>query len=170
MKHPVKFLSSFKSNFISSISLSYKSKASSKASSPHSATLSFHFQMRVFSPFFTVIQQRSTSSSSSSCHFYPTFYLSFSNPFQKAVSTQNVTKISQPYVYLFHVLLRVKEQRNILHEIIKRKAQLHRNNFLLSLSYRKMMFMIIGKVQKIEAIIAIMTMMMLSQPSGSISE
>jgi hypothetical protein len=39
------------------ISLSYdRSKASSKASSPHSAIQSFLFQMRVSSPFLTVIQ------------------------------------------------------------------------------------------------------------------
>jgi hypothetical protein len=62
-------------------SLSYdRSKASSKASCPHSAIQSFLFQMRVSSPFLRVIQQLPTTSSLSSCHFYPPFYLSFSNP------------------------------------------------------------------------------------------
>jgi hypothetical protein len=61
--------------------LSYdRSKASSKASSPHSATQSFLLQMRVSSPFLKVIQWLPTSSSLSSCHFYPPLYLSFSNP------------------------------------------------------------------------------------------
>jgi len=55
-------------------SLSYdKSKASSKAGSPHSAIQSFLFQMKVSSPFLKVIQWLPTSSSSSSCHFYPPF-------------------------------------------------------------------------------------------------
>ena len=72
-------------------SLSYdRSKTSSKANSPHSAIQSFLFQMRVSSPFLKVIQQLLTSSSLSSCHFYPPLYLSFSNALQKAVSTQNV--------------------------------------------------------------------------------
>ena len=44
-------------NIHSFSSLSYdRSKASSKASSPHSATQSFLFQMRVSSPFLKVIQ------------------------------------------------------------------------------------------------------------------
>jgi hypothetical protein len=61
-------------------SLSYdRSKASSKASSPHTAIQSFLLQMRVSSPFLKVIQQLRTSSSLSSCHFYPLFYLSFNN-------------------------------------------------------------------------------------------
>jgi hypothetical protein len=52
-------------------SLSYDtSKASSKASSPHNAIQRFLFQMRVSSPFLKVIQQLSTSSSLSFCHFY----------------------------------------------------------------------------------------------------
>jgi hypothetical protein len=55
-------------------SLSYdRSKASSKASSPHSAIQSFLLQMRVSSPFLKIIQKLPTSSSSSSCHFYPPF-------------------------------------------------------------------------------------------------
>jgi hypothetical protein len=53
-------------------SLSYdRSKVFSKASSPHSAILSFLLQMRVSSPFLKVIQELSTSSSLSFCHFYP---------------------------------------------------------------------------------------------------
>ena len=79
-------------HFVSFSSLSYdRSKASCKASSPHSAIQSFLFQMKVSSPFLKVIQQLPTSSSSSFCHFYPPFYLSFSNLLQKTVSTQNVT-------------------------------------------------------------------------------
>ena len=82
-------------------SLSYdRSKASSKASSPHSASQSFLPQMRVPSPFLKVIQQLPTSSSLSSCHFYPSLYLSFNNPLQKAVSTQNVTNpVCLPFTY-----------------------------------------------------------------------
>ena len=77
-----------------------KSKASSKASCPHSAIQSFLLQMRVSSPVLKVIQQLPTSSSSSSSHFYPNFYLSFNNPLQKAVSTQNVTNpVSLPFTY-----------------------------------------------------------------------
>ena len=63
-----------------------RSKSSSKASSPHIAIQSFLLQMRVSSPFLKVIQQFPTFSSSSSCHFYPPFYLSFNNSLQKAVS------------------------------------------------------------------------------------
>ena len=71
-----------------------------KLSSPHSAIQSFLLQMRVSSPFFKVIQQVSTPSSLSSCHFYPPLYLSFNNPFQKAVSTQNVTNpFCLPFTY-----------------------------------------------------------------------
>ena len=82
-------------------SLSYdRSISSSKASSSQSAIQSFLRQMRVFSPVLQVIQQLPTSSSSSSCHFYPPFYLSFNNPLQKAVSTQNVTNpVSLPFSY-----------------------------------------------------------------------
>ena len=82
-------------------SLSYdRSKASSKASPPHSAIQSFRLQMRVSYPFLKVIQQLRTSSSLSSCHFYPPFYLSFNNPLQKAVSTQNVTNLVRlPFTY-----------------------------------------------------------------------
>jgi len=85
----------------SSSSLSYdRSKASSKASSPHSAIQSFLLQMRVSSPFLKVIQWLPTSSSLSSCHFYPLLYLSFNNPLQKAVSTQNVTNpFHLPFTY-----------------------------------------------------------------------
>ena len=55
-------------------SLSYdRSKASSKASSPFSVISSFLLQMRESSPFLKVIQSLLTSSSSSSCHFYPAF-------------------------------------------------------------------------------------------------
>ena len=87
--------------FQSFSSLSYdRSKASSKASSPHSAIQSFVFQMRVSSPFLKVIQQLPTSASLSSCHFYAPLYLSFSNPLQKAVSTQNLTNPARlPFTY-----------------------------------------------------------------------
>jgi hypothetical protein len=61
-------------------SISLWSKASSKASCPHSAIQSFLFQMRVSSPFLKVTQYIPTSSSLSSCHFYPPLYLSFSKP------------------------------------------------------------------------------------------
>ena len=82
-------------------SLSYdRSKASSKTSSPHSAIQSFLLHMRVSSPFLKVIQQLPTSSSSSSSHFYPHFYLSFNNLFQKAVSTLNMTNpVILPFNY-----------------------------------------------------------------------
>ena len=61
---------------------------------------SFLLQMRVSSPFLKVIQQLPTSSSSSSSHFYSSFYLSLNNPLQKAVSTQNVTNsVSLPSAY-----------------------------------------------------------------------
>ena len=82
-------------------SLSYhRSKASSKASCPRSGIQSFLFQMRVSSPFLKVIQQLPTSSSVSSCHLYPTLYLSFNNPLQKAASTQNVTiSVRLPFTY-----------------------------------------------------------------------
>jgi hypothetical protein len=72
-------------------SLSYdRSKTSSKASSPYSAIQSFLLQMRLSFAFLKFIQWLSTSSSSSSFYFYPPLF-SFSNPFYKAVSTQNVT-------------------------------------------------------------------------------
>ena len=68
--------------------------------SPLSAIQSFLLQMRVSSPFLKVMQQLLTSSSSSSCHFYSAFYLSFNNLLQKAVSTQNVTNpVSLPFTY-----------------------------------------------------------------------
>jgi hypothetical protein len=54
-------------------------KASSKASSPHSAIYSFFLQIWISTPFLKVIQELPKSSSSSSCHFYPSFYLSFNN-------------------------------------------------------------------------------------------
>ena len=56
--------------------------------------------MRVSSPFLKVILQLPTSSSLSSCQFYPSLYLSFSNPLQKAVSMQNVTNpVRLPFTY-----------------------------------------------------------------------
>ena len=64
-----------------------RSKASSKTIPPHSAIQSFLLQMRVSSPVLKVIQQLPTSSSSSSCHFHLSLYLSFDDLFQKAVST-----------------------------------------------------------------------------------
>ena len=90
-------------------SLSYdRSKASSKASSPYSAIKSVFFQMRASSPFLKVIQQLPTSSSLSSCHFYPPLYLSFSNPFQKAVSTQNVTNpVRLPFTYFMQDIISI---------------------------------------------------------------
>ena len=55
---------------------------------------------RVSSPFLNVIQQLPTTSSLSSCHFYPPLYLSFNNTLQKAVSTQNVTNpVRLPITY-----------------------------------------------------------------------
>ena len=63
-----------------------RSNASSKTMPPHSAIQNFLLQMRVSSPVLKVIQQLLTSSSSSSCHFHLTLYLSFDNLFQKAVS------------------------------------------------------------------------------------
>ena len=88
-------------------SLSYdRSKASSRATSPHSAIQSFLLQMRILSPFLKVIQQFPTSSSSSSCHFPPPFYLSFNNPLQKAVPAQNVTNpVSLPLFISCRILL-----------------------------------------------------------------
>jgi hypothetical protein len=68
------FIHSFSSLFYD------RSKASSKASSPHSAIQSFLLQMRVSSSFLKVIQWLPTSSSLSSCRFYPPLYLSFNNP------------------------------------------------------------------------------------------
>ena len=52
----------------------------SKASSPHSAIWSFLLQITVSSLLLKVTQNLPTSSSSSSYHFYPTFFLSFNNP------------------------------------------------------------------------------------------
>ena len=72
----------------SSCSQSYdKSVGSTKASSPQSAGQYLVFQTPVSSLFLNVIQQLLTSSFSSSRHFYPTFYLSFNNVFQKVVPT-----------------------------------------------------------------------------------
>ena len=87
--------------FISFSSLSYdRSKASSSASSPYKAIQTFLLQITVSSPFLKVIQQLPMSSSSPSCHFYKPFYLSFNNPLQKAVSTQNMTNlVSPPFTY-----------------------------------------------------------------------
>ena len=56
------------------------------------AILCFFCKFPVPCRFPKVIQQLLTSSSSSSCHFYFSFYLSFSNMFQKTVSTEDVTK------------------------------------------------------------------------------
>ena len=103
-------------------SLSYdRSKASSKANSPHSGIWSFLLQMTVSSPFLKVIQQLPTSSSTSSCHFYPPLYLSFSNPLQKAVSTQNVTNpVRLPFTYFMQdipLLLDSKQYIFISHMI-----------------------------------------------------
>ena len=94
-----------------------RSKASSKASSPHSAIQSFLLQMRVSSPFLKVIQQLPTSSSLSSCHFYPPLYLFFSNPLQKAVSTQNVTNpVCLPFTYFMQsLLLSIKQSKGFIH-------------------------------------------------------
>ena len=109
--------------FIHSFSSLYydRSKASSKASSPNSAIQSFLFQMRISSPFLKVIQQLPTSSSLFSCHFYPPLYLSFSNPLQKAVSTQNVTNpVRLPLTYFMQdipLLLDSKQYIFISHMI-----------------------------------------------------
>ena len=67
-----------------------RSKASSKTIPPHSAIQSFLLQMRLPSPVLKVIQQFLTSSSSSSCHFHLSLYLSFDNLFQKFISISNV--------------------------------------------------------------------------------
>ena len=68
-----------------------RSTASSTTIPPLNAIWSFLLQMRVISPVPKIIQQLLTSSSSSSCHFYLSLYLSFNNLFQKAFSTQDVT-------------------------------------------------------------------------------
>ena len=77
--------------------------------------------MRVSSPFLKVIQQLPTSSSLSSCHLYPPLYLSFSNPLQKAVSTQNVTNpVRLPFTYFMQdipLLLESKQYILISHVI-----------------------------------------------------
>ena len=73
-------------------SLSYdRSINSSTASSPQGAIQCFLFQFPGFSRFLNIIQYLLTSSSSSSCHFQPFFYLSFNNMFQKGSPTQYVT-------------------------------------------------------------------------------
>ena len=96
-------------------------KPSSKASSPHSAIQRFLFQMRLSSPFLKVIQQLPTSSSLSSCHFYPPLYLSFNNPLQKAFSMQNVTNpVRLPFTYFMQdipLLLDSKQYFFISHMI-----------------------------------------------------
>jgi len=56
----------------------------------------------VSSTFLKVFQQLLTSSSPSCRHFYPSFYLSFNNLFQKAVPTQDVT--SPANLPSFHIL------------------------------------------------------------------
>ena len=67
--------------------------------------------MRLSSPFLKVIQQLPTSSSLSSCHFYPPLYLSFSNPLQKAISTQNVTSpVRLPFTYFINNVLFLRSQ------------------------------------------------------------
>ena len=65
--------------------------ASSNASSLQSSIWCFLFQFPVSSGFVQVIQQLFTPSSSSSHHFYPPFYRTFSNVFWKAVLTQGIT-------------------------------------------------------------------------------
>ena len=110
-------------SFIHSFSsLSYdRSKASSKASCPHSAIQSFLLQMKVTSPFLKVIQQLPTSSYLSSCYFYTLLYLSFNNPLQEAVSTQNVTNpVRLPFTYFMQnipLLLDSKQYIFISHMI-----------------------------------------------------
>ena len=110
----VSFIHSFRS-------LSYnRSKASSKSSSPYTAIQSLLLQMRVCFPFLKVIQQLPTSSSSS-CHFYHLFYLSFNNPLQKAVSKKIVTNpVSLPFIYFMQdipLLLDSKQYIFISHMI-----------------------------------------------------
>jgi len=69
-------------------SLSYnRSITSSKASSPQSAICYFLFQFPIFFGFLRVILYLLASYSFSALHVYPSFYLLFSNVFQKTVST-----------------------------------------------------------------------------------
>ena len=76
-----------------------------KASSPQSVIQCFLFQCTVSSLLLKIIQQLLTCSFSSSCHFYPPFYLSFSNVFQKAVPTQDVfNPLSLPSFYYLQVI------------------------------------------------------------------
>ena len=65
--------------------------ASPKSSSPQSAVSFFLFQFPASSLSLNVVQLLPTSSSSSSCHLYPSLYLSFNNLFSKALATQDVT-------------------------------------------------------------------------------
>jgi hypothetical protein len=55
-----------------------RSTASSKASSPHTGIYCFLFKVNISFSFLKAIQQVLTFSSSSSCHLYPSFYISFS--------------------------------------------------------------------------------------------
>lgn len=64
---------------------------SSNVSSLQSASYCLVFQFPVSSRFLKTIQQLLASQSSSSRHAYTSLYLSFSNVFQKAVPTQDVT-------------------------------------------------------------------------------
>ena len=66
--------------------------ASSKANSPQSAIQCLLFFLISCTPSFRkVTQQLFISSSSSSRHFHPSFYISLNNAFQKAVPSQHVT-------------------------------------------------------------------------------
>ena len=79
---------------------------SSKASSPQGAILCFLFQFPAASRLLKVIQYLLTSSSSSSCHFYPSLYLSFNNVFQKAVPTQDLTNpVSLQFFFSYRIFL-----------------------------------------------------------------
>jgi hypothetical protein len=68
-----------------------RSLASFTVSSAQIVIQCFHFQCAVSPRFLKVIQWLLTSSSSSSGHFYLSFYISFKNVFYKTVPTQEVT-------------------------------------------------------------------------------
>ena len=63
--------------------------AHSKKRCPKILIQCFLFQLTACSLFLKVIQLRLKTFSSISLHFNPSFYLSFNNSFQKAVSTQD---------------------------------------------------------------------------------